>query len=88
MKQPWSEKEFPVLAGWLAANEKPLALLVAASKRPRRYDPLISRDGSVIGMLLPALNQDREAARALTTRAMLRRDDLVVRVPAASTQKP
>jgi hypothetical protein len=53
MKRPWSLKEFPVLAGWLAANEKPLVLLVAASKRPRRYDPLISGDGSAIAILLP-----------------------------------
>ena len=52
MKRPWSKKEFPVLAGWLAANEKPLALLVAASKRPRRYDPLISEDGSVLAISL------------------------------------
>ena len=40
MKRPWSKQEFPVLADWLAANEKPLALLVEASKRPRRYDPM------------------------------------------------
>ena len=31
MKRPWSKKEFPSLAGWLAANEKPLALVVEAS---------------------------------------------------------
>ena len=54
MKRAWSKKEFPVLAGWLAANEKPLALLVAASKRPRRYDPLIPEDGCVVAALLPA----------------------------------
>ncbi len=75
MKRPWSKKEFPVLAGWLAANEKPLVLLVAASKRPRRYDPLISGDGSAIAILLPALNQYREAARALSARAMLYVDE-------------
>ena len=75
MKRPWSEKEFPILAGWLAANEKPLALLVTASKRPRRYDPLISGDGSVIMILLSAVNEYREAAQALTARAMLRVDE-------------
>ena len=58
--------------GWLAANEKSLALLVAASKRPRRYNPLISGDGTVIAILLPAVGQYREAARALRARAMLR----------------
>jgi hypothetical protein len=71
----WSNEEFPILAGWLAANEKPLALLVAASRRPRRYDPLISRSGGVIGILVPAVQQYREAERALTARAMLRVDE-------------
>ena len=72
MKRPWSKQEFPVLAGWLAANEKPLALLVAASKRPRRFDPLVPEDGCVIGTFLSVLNQYREAGRGLTARAMLR----------------
>ncbi|MGA2257990.1 MAG: hypothetical protein ABSG53_25275, partial [Thermoguttaceae bacterium] len=71
MKRPWAKKEFPVLAGWLAANEKPLALLTAASKRPRRFDPLIPENGMVMAMLLPAVNQYREASAALTVRAML-----------------
>ena len=75
MKRSWSKKEFPLLAGWLAANEKPLTLLVAASKRPRRYDPLVPENGSVIAVLLPAVSQYREAARALTARAMLRVDE-------------
>jgi len=38
-----SKKNFPMLADWLSANEKPLALLVEASKRPRCYDPLSPR---------------------------------------------
>ena len=75
MKRPWSKKEFPIFADWLTANEKPLAMLVTASKRPRRYDPLISGDDSVIGILLPAMNRYREAARALAARAMLRMDE-------------
>ncbi|MGD0898188.1 MAG: alpha/beta hydrolase [Thermoguttaceae bacterium] len=75
MKRPWSKKEFPVLAGWLAANERPLALVIEASKRPRRYDPLISGDGSAMAILLPAVQGSREPARALTARAMLRLDE-------------
>ena len=42
MERPWSKKEFPAVADWLAANEKPLALLTEAAKRPRRYDPLLT----------------------------------------------
>ena len=72
MKRPWSQKEFPLLAGWLAANEKPLTLLVAASKRPRRFDPLVPEKGCVLAALFPAISQYREAGRALIARAMLR----------------
>ncbi len=42
MEAPWSAKDYPIAAGWLKVNEKPLALVVAASKRPRYYIPLLS----------------------------------------------
>jgi hypothetical protein len=72
MKRPWMAKEFPAIAGWLAANEKPLALLVEASKRPRRYDPLIAKDDMAICALLPMISKYRETSQALRARAMLR----------------
>jgi hypothetical protein len=62
-KRAWSKQEFPILAGWLAVNEKPLALLVAASKRPRRYDPLIPEDDCVMAALLPEDSYIRGPAR-------------------------
>lgn len=75
MHRPWSKKEFPVLADWLDANEKPLKLLVEASRRPRRYDPMIAPGegvgSTVMACLLPSLQLHREVARALTARAML-----------------
>jgi hypothetical protein len=71
----WSAKEFPILAGWLSANEKPLAVLVEASKRPRRYDPMLAGDGLVISALLPALRGYANANQALLARAMLRLND-------------
>lgn len=70
MKRPWSKREFPVWAEWLAVNDKPLALLVEASKRPRRYDPLIGE--MAIGVLLPGPQASRDVARSLVARAMLR----------------
>ena len=71
--RPWSAKEFPVIAAWLAANEKPLAMLLDASKRPRRYDPLCWEEkSSVIGVPQPAHLQYRDVARALCAQAMLR----------------
>jgi hypothetical protein len=76
MKRPWSPKEFPRLARWLAANEKPLALVVDASKRPRRYDPLCCRETlPLIAVLLPAVKPYRAIARALCARAMLQLND-------------
>jgi hypothetical protein len=74
MKRPWTSKEFPLLAGWLAANEKPLALVVEATKRPRLYDPLVAagESGMVIDVLLPGSQNQRHLARALEARAMLR----------------
>ena len=57
LRRPWSKEEFPTIAAWLAANEKPLALLVEATKRPRRYDPLVGGENTpVIAVLLPAMS--------------------------------
>ena len=71
--RPWSKKEFPWMAGWLAANEKPLTLLTDAVKRPKRYDPLVYGDkDSIIAVVLPAITLYREVARAIVARAMLR----------------
>jgi len=73
MRRPWSKQEFPFLAAWLAANEKPINLLVEASERPLRYDPLISAaDRSVLLVNMSVVLSYREAARALIARAMFR----------------
>jgi len=73
LKRPWPKQEFPVFAAWLAANEKPLALLVEASKRPRRYDPLVcGQKTPLIGVLQPAIYHYRNVTQALCARAMLR----------------
>lgn len=77
MERPWSADEFPEVAAWVAANAGPLELVVEGTKRPRFYSPMISSadDGSsdmVIMVLLPVLQELREAARLLKARAMLR----------------
>ena len=71
--RPWSKKEFPVLADWLAANEKPLAMLAKASNCPRRYDPYLS--DKLLDCLIPGLNPTIAISRALVARAMLRLAD-------------
>ena len=74
-RQPWTKQQFPLLAKWLAANERPLALLVEASKRPRRYDPLVGPPNvSLIAVPQPgsdAFHFSGGVADALTARAML-----------------
>jgi len=76
LNRPWSKKEFPVLAAWLAANEKPMALLTEASKRTRRYDPLMTEEDKPL-LAVPSLAgaEYRHVAQALVSRAMLRIND-------------
>ena len=60
------------MAEWLKANEKPLDLVVAATRRTGCYLPLVepkSRDCS--GSQFPCLQGSRNAARLLVARAML-----------------
>jgi hypothetical protein len=86
MQRPWSRTEFPVLAGWLAANEKPMVLVAEASKRPRWYFPIVADSTEPqIGVLLRATGGEERfrladrargpqicVTRAFVTRAMLR----------------
>jgi hypothetical protein len=77
-QRPWVEKDYPHVAAWLEANEKPLAMVLAATRRPDYYNPLVSRklgdEGwyGLLGALLPGpLSCLREVAPALAARAML-----------------
>jgi hypothetical protein len=57
MIRPWTEREFPVLARWLAANKKPLRLLFEASQRTHRYDPIVvGKRGTAESTLLWSLH--------------------------------
>ncbi len=76
-KRPWTAKDFPQVASWLKANEKPLAVVVEATRRPDYYNPIICQRneknrGPLIGALLPSMQKCRVAADALDARAMLR----------------
>ena len=72
LRRPWSEKEFPRLAGWLRANEKPLALAVEATKRPRRFDPVVCEDGGMCLAFVDGLSDYKYVGEALAARSMLR----------------
>jgi hypothetical protein len=71
---PWTRSQYPQLAKWLDANQVPLELVEAASRRPRYYAPLVSNDNppTVYSTLLPLTQSSRDAAVALHLRAMLR----------------
>ncbi len=74
---PWSGIQSPHLAGWLRANEKPLAWVAEAVKRSHYYNPLVplrkpdGSPGNLIGTLLTSMQRCRELAWILPTRAML-----------------
>ncbi|MEA2711508.1 MAG: hypothetical protein QOF78_4109 [Phycisphaerales bacterium] len=74
LERPWKASERPQTAAWLKANEKPLARIVEASKRPRFYYPFNAgyRPETAMEVQLPYLVPSRQAARALIARAMLR----------------
>jgi hypothetical protein len=74
LTRPWTSAEIPPMADWIAENQRPLDLLVAASQRPRYYSPspslLDGMDEMLLVGLIPEMNSTRSAARGLTIRAM------------------
>jgi hypothetical protein len=71
--QAWVSKDFPESAKWLEGNKARLDVLVGASKRDRYFMPLIRpRDEDfMVSVLLPHLNEVRQMANQLRSRAML-----------------
>ncbi len=75
MRRPWTPNEYPDIAGWLKVNEKPLAVVVEAVKRPHYFSPLVptkAKQGfaETIGALVTSVQGCRAVATALTARAM------------------
>lgn len=75
----WAARDLPRVAAWLSENEKPLAVVIEATKRPTYFNPLVSyrKDdiSSLLGCLLPSTQKCRELAVALAARALLRAHD-------------
>jgi hypothetical protein len=69
---PWSEEEYPLLAAWIDANERPLELFTAGSRKSRYYIPLVDEKGKNLQCcaLGSAIMESREALRLLRYRAM------------------
>lgn len=77
LRRPWGAKEFPHLAAFLKVNEHPLEMVVAATRRPAYYNPLLARrtgkePPALMNALLPGVQMCRALAGDLARRAMLR----------------
>ncbi len=77
MRRTWAREDFRRIAEWLAANDKPLALIIEATNRPQYYNPLVPRRTETTAVILyyailPSVESCRGLAMALTSRAMLR----------------
>ena len=47
--KPWTAMQYPHVAAWLKVTEKPQALAIEASTRPRYYSPLVpSKPGELL----------------------------------------
>jgi hypothetical protein len=76
INRPWSAREFPLVAQWVEFNERPLQLVVEATRRSKCYFPFVLPKGAcVFDMPLPALQASRTAARILVARALRRLND-------------
>jgi hypothetical protein len=74
--RPWTSNENAAVSTWLQSNEKPLAALREAVKKPQFYSPIIPEKGEkgskgIISALLPGAQTCREVAAAFACRAML-----------------
>lgn len=70
----WTREEFPIVAKWLDENEQVIELIVAASKRPQMYVPVLPDDkdrfllDSLGGGFIPMM---RSFSSILASRSML-----------------
>src|SRR5262249_9965102 len=76
-ERPWKTKDYPNVASWLKANEKPLAVVIEATKRTNYFSPLVvaktdKGPSDLIAAPMPGVQQCPELANALAARAMLR----------------
>lgn len=78
--KPWKAEDYPEVVDWLTANETPLALVIAGTKRSKFFSPFILStidrpNRAMFGAPFSGLQSARAVARALFTRAMLHVSD-------------
>jgi hypothetical protein len=77
MGRPWKAEDIPHITAWLDLNEKPLAVVLEATRRPHYFNPLLAIKPDkgralLIGCLLSSVQKCREIATLLKARAMQR----------------
>jgi len=74
-ERPWAAKDYPHFAAWLKANDKPLAMVVEATKREGYFMPYVStksKNGMIEALPISEIQQLRSLASVLVVRANLR----------------
>lgn len=72
----WSRKEMPELAAWLKQNERPLAVVRKAVRRPQWFNPIVqigntTESRMLMATLLPIAQSSRDFGRLLAANATL-----------------
>jgi hypothetical protein len=78
--RPWKAEDMPHITAWLALNEKPLAVVLEATKRPHYFNPLVStktdkEPSRLLGAMLSGVAKCRALVTLLIARAMQRLAD-------------
>src|SRR5439155_10935254 len=76
-QRPWIANEYPNLASWLKSNERPLALIVEATKRLQYFSPLVpgktdKGSSGLISAHISGEQKNRALANALAARGLLK----------------
>jgi hypothetical protein len=73
MSRPWKAGECPIIASWLEKNRPALDRITEATRRPKSFAPSITGNAgeTMAHVLLPHVQQTRDAARAFNARAFL-----------------
>lgn len=77
---PWAATDYPEIAQWLAANERPLDLVVEGTRRQHFYSPLVPPQGEegssgLVSARLSTIQHYRTLSNALTSRVKRRLND-------------
>jgi hypothetical protein len=75
--RPWKQQDFPLIAQWLQANQRPLQIIAEATQRPQWFRPIVNPESNGQHFFILAVVNNlqeipllREAAQAYLARSM------------------